>query len=74
MWKLRKMLERIWIQKSRLNWNLNGDKNTKIFRIIATKRQNTNAIDSMSVNGELVKESVEVKQVVYDHFRLSFSE
>lgn len=74
MWKLRKMLERIWIQKSRLNWNLNGDKNTKFFRIIATKRQNTNAIDSISVNGELVKEPVEVKQAVYDHFRLSFSE
>ncbi|XP_028059237.1 uncharacterized protein LOC114262975 [Camellia sinensis] len=74
VWRLRKMMERIWLQKSRLNWNLKGDKNTIFFHIIATKRQNTNAIDSMSVNGELVKELVEVKQAVYDHFRLSFSE
>ncbi|XP_028094700.1 uncharacterized protein LOC114294749 [Camellia sinensis] len=69
VWKLRKIMERIWLQKSRLNWNLKGDKNTKFFHIIATNKQNTNAIDSMSVNGELVKELLEVKEAVYDHFR-----
>ncbi|XP_028076768.1 uncharacterized protein LOC114278826 [Camellia sinensis] len=67
-------MERIWLQKSRLNWNLKGDKITKFFHIIATNRQNTNAIDSMSVNGELVMEPLEVKQAVYDHFNLIFSE
>lgn len=53
---------------------LKGDKNTKFFHIIATKRQNINEIDSMIVNGTAVKQPMEVKQAVYDHFRNSFNE
>ncbi|XP_028080976.1 uncharacterized protein LOC114282492 [Camellia sinensis] len=74
MWKFRKMIEKIWLQKSRLNCKVKGDKNIKFFHIIAKKRQNTNAIDSMIVNGTSVKEPVEMKQAMYDHFRTSFNE
>ncbi|KAL7181748.1 hypothetical protein ACSBR1_040615 [Camellia fascicularis] len=51
VWKLRKRNDRIWFQKSKLNWAHNGDKNTKFFHIIASKRQSRNLLNSVLFNG-----------------------
>lgn len=68
IWKLRKRKEWIWVQKSRLDWVLKGDRNTKFFHIMATKRHNRNSITSIEVNGVEVEEPSEVKQAVCQHF------
>ncbi|KAL7209730.1 hypothetical protein ACSBR1_031316 [Camellia fascicularis] len=61
IWQSRKRLEWIWLQKSRLNWGLKGDKNTRYFHIMASRRQSRNLIDSMKINGILYEEPLELK-------------
>ncbi|XP_028123599.1 uncharacterized protein LOC114320724 [Camellia sinensis] len=34
VWKLSRMEEWIWLQKSRLNWNMKGDRNTRFFHLM----------------------------------------
>ena len=51
VWKSRKMEEWIWLQKSRVNCALKGERNTRYFHIMATKRHNRHLMDSITVNG-----------------------
>ncbi|KAL7222099.1 hypothetical protein ACSBR1_023919 [Camellia fascicularis] len=53
-WSKRKEL--LWLQKSRLSWTLNGDKNTKFFHSIASGRQNKNSLNSLTVNGNVIED------------------
>lgn len=74
VWKLRKRNDRIWFQKSRLNWAHNEDKNTKFFHIIASKRQSRNLLNSVLFNGIRYVEPGMIKQVVLRHFSSVFVE
>ncbi|XP_028059412.1 uncharacterized protein LOC114263116 [Camellia sinensis] len=38
MWSLSRKMEWEWLQKSRLDWNLKGDRNTRYFHVMATNR------------------------------------
>ncbi|XP_028080663.1 uncharacterized protein LOC114282213 [Camellia sinensis] len=49
MWKLSKDKERLWLQKSRMLWARNGDKNTRFFHLMASRRQMKNMLDSICV-------------------------
>ncbi|GMP24335.1 hypothetical protein CsSME_00001633 [Camellia sinensis var. sinensis] len=51
VWKLSKMVEWLWQQKSRVNWTINGDKNTRFFYIMASSRRSRNSINSITVEG-----------------------
>ncbi|XP_028060848.1 uncharacterized protein LOC114264432 [Camellia sinensis] len=64
VWKLRKRLEWLWLQKSRLNWSLKGDKNTRYFHIMASRRHSKNVLDSLKINGTLYEDPAELKQAV----------
>lgn len=74
VWKLRKRREWIWLQKSRLNWALKGDKNTRFFYIMASRRQSMNLIDSLKINGIFYEDSMEMKKAVWVHFKELFTE
>lgn len=74
IWKLSRMVDRIWLQKSRLNWFLNGDKNTRFFHIMASCRQDKNMISSFSENEEVVDDPLRVRQKVKLYFVKQFSE
>lgn len=50
-WRLSKMLEWIWRQKSRINWANKGDENTKYFHIMACSRNSRNYLSSLFANG-----------------------
>ncbi|KAL7200241.1 hypothetical protein ACSBR1_032210 [Camellia fascicularis] len=74
MWHLLIMVEWIWHQKSRLNWTLNGDKNTRFFQVFANTRQSRNMISSIVVNGVSYEDPSKVKLEVYQHFKKLFVE
>lgn len=74
VWKLSRMMDWKWLQKSRLDWNLKGDRNTRFFHVTASCRQNRNALNSISVGGVVVEEPNQVKQEVWDYFRNHFAE
>ncbi|CAL5425372.1 unnamed protein product [Camellia sinensis] len=74
VWKLRRRKDWIWFQKSKLNWAQCGDKNTRYFHIIASKRHSKNLIDSVVVDGVCVEDPGLVRQEVLRHFSKVFSE
>lgn len=73
-WRLSKMLEWIWLQKSRVNWLTKGDKNTRYFHIMACTRNSRNSLCSIIVNGSRIEESMELRAEVQAHFMRLFSE
>ncbi|XP_028106591.1 uncharacterized protein LOC114305660 [Camellia sinensis] len=62
MWRLSRMLEWELLQKSRLEWTLKGDKNTRFFHVMASSRQNRNAINSILVEERVVEDPEQVTQ------------
>ncbi|XP_028085234.1 uncharacterized protein LOC114286280 [Camellia sinensis] len=73
-WNLSKMVEWLWLQKSRANWLLKGDRNTKFFHVMASTRRNRNALCSIEVNGALTEDPKEIRTEVFNHFQRQFSE
>lgn len=73
-WSLFKREEWMWLQKSRLDWSLKGDKNTRFFHTIASSRQCRNFLSSITVDGECLEEPNLVKGEVLRHFKQVFSE
>ncbi|XP_028104621.1 uncharacterized protein LOC114303668 [Camellia sinensis] len=69
VWKLTKMVEGVWFQKSRVNWALKGDKNTKFFHILAASRNSRNALCSLNVNGTIKEDPEEIRAEMLQHFR-----
>ncbi|XP_028106898.1 uncharacterized protein LOC114305951 [Camellia sinensis] len=74
IWRLNKMLERIWLQKSRVSWATQGDRNTRHFHIMACNRNSRNSLCSVLVNGSMVEELLKVRLEVKKHFMNHFSE
>ncbi|KAL4296842.1 hypothetical protein GQ457_12G018520 [Hibiscus cannabinus] len=69
LWELIRREEREWIQKSRLNWAVAGDRNTKFFHLVASARRRSNFIGSVKVGGVLYNNSAEVKMAIETHFK-----
>lgn len=74
VWNLSRSKERMWLQKSRMPWAQNGDKNTRLFHLMASNRQRKNLLDSVKENGVVVEDPSMVKQVVVNHFKRVFAE
>ncbi|XP_028122358.1 uncharacterized protein LOC114319532 [Camellia sinensis] len=74
VWRLSRMVEWLWLQKSRLNWNLKGDRNTKFFHVVTKSRQSRNEISSISVENVLYEDPAQVRKAAFDHFRNQFKE
>lgn len=73
-WKLSGRLEWIWLQKSRLDWTLKGDRNTKFFHSIANGRHNRNLLNSLYIDGACVNEPARIKSEVFNYFEKVFKE
>ncbi|XP_028106717.1 uncharacterized protein LOC114305789 [Camellia sinensis] len=62
LWTLSRREEWMWKQKSRLNCNLQGDKNTRFFHIVATSRHNKNLLNLIEIDRVTHKDPCRVKQ------------
>ncbi|XP_028058283.1 uncharacterized protein LOC114262126 [Camellia sinensis] len=71
---LTRMVEWLWLQKSRLNWNFNGDKNTRYFHVLVKCRQRRNEINSLTVGDVVVDDPCRVKLEALAHFLKQFYE
>lgn len=68
-----KQKEKLLSQKAKVKWALEGDENSRFFHGWINRRLKKNEIDGLKV-GEWWVESVrEVKEAVFNHFRLYYS-
>lgn len=74
MWRLGRIVERMWHQKSRVNWYLKGDINTKYFHTMASHRQRRNSLNSINVLGEPIMDPTRIKQAAFTHFKKLYQE
>ncbi|XP_028081929.1 uncharacterized protein LOC114283306 [Camellia sinensis] len=72
--RLTRMVDWLWLQKSRLNWNLNGDKSTRYFHVTVKCRQGRNEINSLTIGDVVIDDPCKVKQGVHAHFQKQFTE
>ncbi|XP_055962278.1 uncharacterized protein LOC126687456 [Mercurialis annua] len=69
LWTAEKAVENMWIQKSRLNWSIKGDKNSKFFHSIASMHYRNNHIYSVEVDGISFSDPHEIR----NHIRSFYS-
>lgn len=73
-WNLSRRLEWIWLQKSRLDWTMKGDKNTKFFHSIANGRQNRNLLNSLAIGDVHIEEPGRIRIEVFNYFKNAYKE
>ncbi|XP_055960165.1 uncharacterized protein LOC130014981 [Mercurialis annua] len=69
---LSKHLESLWHKKSRLNWNLNGDRNTKYFHTVASIYSRSNMISEFLIDGVCYTSLADIKQRVHSFYKNLF--
>lgn len=69
VWRLHRMMEWTWLQKSRLNWNLKGDRNTRFFHVMAKGRQCRDEITSIAFGVSMLEKPSQVNSAVFEHFK-----
>ncbi|CAN1775311.1 Transposon TX1 uncharacterized 149 kDa protein [Linum perenne] len=60
----------LWLQKSRLHWNKDGDRNTKFFHLSTIRRRKANRIQSLKLDyGSWTFDDHEMKELAMNHFQ-----
>ncbi|XP_028080797.1 uncharacterized protein LOC114282352 [Camellia sinensis] len=74
MWSLSRMVEWLWLQKSRLNWAMKGDKNTRFFHVVTKCRTIRNELHSITEGDVVYEEPRQVKNKVMEYFKNQYTE
>ncbi|GMJ09511.1 hypothetical protein like AT1G43760 [Hibiscus trionum] len=74
LWKTIRQNEREWLQKSRLRWFKEGDRNSKFFHIFATSRRSKNPISKLSSGNVVLTKPRQIKMAIHEHFRKFYNE
>ncbi|GMI90398.1 hypothetical protein HRI_002709100 [Hibiscus trionum] len=73
LWQMYIKAERDWLQKSRLRWFKEGDRNTAFFHVSASLRQKRNSISSLETEGGKIVEPKLILSAFEDHFKKQFN-
>ncbi|GMJ14120.1 hypothetical protein HRI_005081200 [Hibiscus trionum] len=73
LWAAYRKEESEWLQKSRLRWFSEGDRNTRFFHLTATERRRVNQIKFLKRGGEEISDPLVVKKMVKYHFSNSYN-
>ena len=66
--------EELWVMKSRINWMIQGDRNTSFFHVSTIVRRKHNKIFSIkNTQGDWISEQSAVMDFIQNHFRNLFS-
>ena len=74
LWSRYRAEEQAWRQKSRVKWLQEGDRNTKIFHLMASHRRNVNFIDKLGIHGRDMDNPRDIKSGIADYFESHFNE
>ncbi|XP_039005300.1 uncharacterized protein LOC120132647 [Hibiscus syriacus] len=74
LWELYKKEESIWLQKSRLKWRIEGDKNTRFFHHSAIVRGRKNGIKSLRMGNEVIENPTLIRDLVVEFFNGLFTQ
>ncbi|GKV50143.1 hypothetical protein SLEP1_g56855 [Rubroshorea leprosula] len=73
LWLCLKKKESLWRQKSRVTWIKEGDANTAYFHKFVNSRRKKNMLHGVNNQGSWIDDPIQVKQIVYDHFKSQYS-
>ncbi|KAL4308214.1 hypothetical protein GQ457_01G004750 [Hibiscus cannabinus] len=73
LWKLYREEEHEWLQKSRLRWFTEGDRNTRFFHIAASLRRKKNQILCLTVGNRSLSDPRLIKEAIKNHFSLEYN-
>lgn len=57
------------MQKSRVNWYLNGDNNTHFFHSMGSSRQRRNFLDSLEIESDMVEDIEMIINGVLEYYK-----
>ncbi|XP_050211808.1 uncharacterized protein LOC126661967 [Mercurialis annua] len=72
--KVSKQLDSLCLQKSRLNWNQFGERNTKYYHSVASIRSRSNLISEITVNNVLYSDPNDIKFQVFSFYKNLFKQ
>lgn len=67
------MEEEFWREKSRIKWQVNGDRNSRFFQTYAKIIRKTNIISSLVIDNEVVTHQNKLKHHIVNHFKMLFN-
>ena len=73
LWALYREEERAWLQKSRLKWLQQGDRNRKFFHLMASSRRRGNYINKLVDNGSTVDNPSDIGEAITLYYERHFN-
>ncbi|XP_058783572.1 uncharacterized protein LOC131658278 [Vicia villosa] len=67
------MEEDFWREKSRVNWQIHGDRNTKFFHTYAKIRRKTSLISSLVIDNDVITNQNTLENHIVSHFTQLFN-
>ncbi|XP_050229409.1 uncharacterized protein LOC126678557 [Mercurialis annua] len=74
LWTAERRVDSLWVQKSRLKWNVEGDRNTKFFHSVASTHYRNNHIFSIQVGDITFVEPTNIRLHIRNFFSSLYSQ
>ncbi|KAK2638440.1 hypothetical protein Ddye_026235 [Dipteronia dyeriana] len=71
-WSGARKNEQVWRQKLRVQWLKEGDKNSKFFHVMASRRKRRNYIGNLQVEGISISDPTRVRDAILRYFQNHF--
>ncbi|XP_050233132.1 uncharacterized protein LOC126681628 [Mercurialis annua] len=73
LWKAEQHMDSIWAQKSRINWYLKGDRNTKFYHSVASVHYRSNFISEIESDSTVYTTPTDIRLHIRNYFSNLFS-